>query len=279
MLRPIGWQQLAFSVPSDWQPSVIAHDYLLFEELYHPCCLIKWQNSSNFKPEALLRKLGKSLGKESIVEPIATPAPWKKAVGQCAPYAFTWKSEREKGCGLLLYNPVSQRICLFQFYGSPKDPKWQQLLATLRDKKNTAEQYWAMYDIEAIVPAGAVLQKHEFVAGRYMLEFSVDALQVGLYRLKPAAILLQNQDIAEFGRTLARSGDILVKKDVHSAEFQFDKKPFFLPFSRGKPPHSWTKVWHIPDKNTILAVHISGKHKAPQELQKMLCDNLHVRKR
>lgn len=62
---------------------------------------------------------------------------------------------------------------------------------------------WSVFDIRAKIPKNLRLVRHCLEPGRFELAFESNGQKITLYRWGPASVLLQDQDLLEFARTVA----------------------------------------------------------------------------
>lgn len=265
----IGWDGITVRVPPQWQPTVILRDYLFFEQEGRPVCEMKWQDAGRrFAPDRVLRKIGKTLKQGG-----AELREWKipPELGELVPrFSVTGFQCREgpyDSRGLLLYCPACRRATLLRFYAArhENDLTMDQVLATFSDHPGNGNRLWAVYDISALLPAGATLRTHEFLVGRYTLTFSLDDALFTLFRFKPAAALLKNRDLSAFGAALAgpaRAAGADGPDSFTWTEAASGPQRFLRRLQR-KPVWTWLKLWHIPDENVILGIKGEGKRFPP----------------
>lgn len=265
----IGWDGITVRLPQQWQPTVILRDYLFFEHEGRPVFEMKWQPAGRrFAPEKILKNIGKTLqhAHSSLREwdglsSLAGPADRFTVTG------FQLREGALDSRGLLLYCPACRRATLLRLYGEPPADSLtlEHILTSFSDHADGDDLLWAVYDICCRLPARAKLVTHEFLAGRYAIAFSLDAVLLTLLRFKPAAVLLRNQDLTAFGAPLAgtarRAGqgspDASTWIEAASGPLRLLRR------LQRKPAWSWLKLWHIRDENVILGVKGEGTRGGP----------------
>ena len=135
-----------------------------------------------------------------------------------------------------------------------------------------------MYDIRARLPVQAELKSHEFLVGRYTLSFALKATNIYLYRFKPAAAILKNQSLQEFGASLAGDAVCIDNKSDRTATWEYtasglDRLPVMF---RRKPGWIWLQLRFKKDKNAILAVKGIGNQAMDRELMEHIAENFIV---
>ena len=265
----IGWDGITVRVPPQWQPTVILRDYLFFEHEGKPVLEMKWQLAGRrFAPDRVLKKIGKTLNQgRSALREWKIPLALEEQLRRFTVTGFQFSEGPHDSRGLLLYCPICRRATLLRFYAGLHGEchTLEQLLASFSDHPDNRDLLWAVYDISARIPAGAKLQAHEFLVGRYALTFSLDGAAITLFRFKPAAALLKNQDLPAFGAPLAGAARPAGTNEPDSFTWTETASGMqrYIRRLRSKPLWTWLTLWHIPEENVILGVKGEGKRGAP----------------
>lgn len=271
----IGWNGIRMQVPASWQPAVILNNYLLLEDQYTLIFEIKWQEiKGKFSADRILRKLQKSVT-DADLHRWNLPDPWQEALSRYSCQGFRWQNETRAGKGVLLYCPDCCRATLLQFHcaSAGRDESCLHLLHSLRDHPEGAHQLWAVFDIRAELPVTARLVSQEFLTGRYTITFDLANQNLSLLRFKPAAELLRNQTLTEFGATLAGCMIPEQKKNPLLANWykSAGQAERFLARLRRQHTDSCMRLWHLPEKNVLLGLKMEGKRPIDPELFEKLC--------
>ncbi len=268
--QEIGWNGILLRVPGTWHPAVILAGYLLFEEDYRPVFEIRWQMvRGRFSAERVLRKLARATGDTGLV-PWQPPPEWRDALSGCRMHGFQWQQAESRGCGLLLYNPATARSMLLRFHGAAGSgtAHYSGILESLREQPQEDRLTWAVFDIRARLPAGMRLIRHRFLPGSFTIEFRQDHLFLSLLRFRPAEQLLHNHTLARFGDHLAAGLPLVSESDPLTATWQSDGSVArrMLRRLQGKKAHQVLTLWHIPEKNVILGLHVKSNKPIPGTL-------------
>lgn len=270
--REIAWDGISLQLPRNWQPTVIHKSYLFFEQDGQPAFAIKWERvRGRFSAERILGRLYKSLQPSE-----STLSPWDPQTELpelSLPYSITGFKCRQgptNSLGILLYCPDCNRATMFQLYMSNSKSRetLHHILHSFVDHHQLPEQTWSVYDIRAQLPVQAELKSHEFLVGRYTLSFVLNTASIDLYRYKPAAALLKNQSLQEFGAPLAGDAVVLDQSDDRVTTWEYRASGLNrLPALVGrKPGWIWLQLSYIEEKNAILAVKGSGKRNMDRQL-------------
>lgn len=278
-LQEIAWDGVTFQLPAAWQATAIRNSYLFFEQDGQPVFEMKWeQTHGRFSPERILRKLHNALQKsDTVVSAWDIPPELQDHARKYSISGFEYHHDQLASLGLLLFCPTCKRATMFRFYRTHSQDMHilDTILQSFSDHDESLSKTWAMYDIRALLPAQAELQSHEFMAGRYTLSFEYNGSTITLYRFKPAAILLQNKNLEEFGSSLAGDAKYVDRKDDFSATWKYQAsglKRLSMPLLR-KPAWICLQLWHIPEKNVILGVKGSGKRDLGNEFIEYIAAN------
>lgn len=268
--KQVAWNGITFSVPAAWYPAVILKNYLLFEEEYAPVFEIKWQQlKKNFSATSVLNRLTKMLPNTSIA-PWKPPEAWINALPQCRAYGFTWKNDKAGGNGLLLYYQQNNWVSLLRFHTYIAGPSATDLnlLGSMQILDESPTIPWMIFDIKARLPREAELQHHEFLTGKYSMVFTLENCRFTLMRFKPAAELLHNQTLAEFGRNLAGTCYPATASSPEAQQWIYEAKGYrrILDLLRRKPTNINMQLTWFKEHNTILGIRVQGTGKGTARL-------------
>ena len=273
--QDIGWNSIFLQLPASWQPTVIYPSYLFFEDEGQAIFEIKWQQiKGKFSSKKNLAGIQKTLinGELSTWE---IPPDLQHLLTSYTVSGFQLQHENNSSHGLLIYCSICKRVTLLQWYFNPESEKkiLKQILTSFRDHTEEADQIWTVFDIKTLLPVEAELLSHEFLPGQYTLCFELGITSVTLYRFKPAAILLQNKNIGEFGTALINKEPLEVEN--HSAIWHYRAKGLerFLVKTRSQPACQWMRLWHNVEQNVILGVKAEGKRFTETGWLEEICDN------
>jgi hypothetical protein len=283
--KEFAWNGIRFMAPVAWQVGRIGSRYLMLEEESGAVLEVKWELVKGaFSHQDHLRRLadlhGKELGKS--VRQSSLPAPWEKALEKYEATGFSWRGRSIGGKGLLLYCPTCQNATLIQFYqkGSSQTEKIaQRLLTSFRDHRQDNQVIWSLFDIRATIPEKFRLVRHRFEAGEFELAFASGGQKITLHRWGPASILLSGRDLVQFARTMLPhpQGEARPVNGAGGKVVEWNAKP---PLSRydhwwswigAKPFFQWFRLWHVEEKNRILAVRAEGKETIDPRLLERIC--------
>jgi len=284
-LREIAWNGIRFTAPDDWLPAQMGNHYLMLEHASAPILEIKWgQIKGNFSHARHLQQLStrhkKSLGK--TIRPWTLPADWQQALGSFQADGFQWESPQFSGTGATLYCPICQTATLIQFYRSNpavNDALALELLASFQDHRRDDQILWSAFDIRAKMPDAFKLWRHRFAAGYFELKFTSKTHTVILTRWGPASILLTGKDLMGFAGSVASFPSSAPKpvfgEDPKTVEWTFPRAAgrWSQVVSRIKirPFPQQFRMWHLDEKNRILAVRVEGRRPLPPPVFDRIC--------
>jgi len=280
----IAWNGIRFVAPIVWTPAQIGTRYLMLEQHSAPILEIKWEPvKGSFSHDRQLRQLSARHNKHlrKTVRLCTLPADWQQALGAFYVGGFQWQGPQLSGMGATLYCPVCQTATLIQFYrGNPADDDAAnlKLLASFQDHPRDDHILWSVFDIRARVPAFLNLQRHHFAAGYFELKFSSNIHTVVLNRWGPASILLAGKDLAGFARSAAPFPASPPPVFIENQDgFQWTLPPAagrWAQLSRRmclQPRLQQLSMWHLSEKNRILAVRVNGRRPLPQSVFNEIC--------
>lgn len=203
--RKIGWQRLRLDVPESLRLATIDRNYLLFGEVSgRPALELKWAQAATkaqADPFYYLTKLSGSQRKgfEKLdVSPWTLPDAWQGVLSFFAVSGFSWRADGQEGKGLILCCPVCGTVTVIRFFPVSflNTPDLiPQILASFVDHPDKEHILWAVFDIEAVLPASFALQFHRFDVGRFELRFSHGPHHLTLYRWAMAHVLLKGNPL------------------------------------------------------------------------------------
>ena len=257
----------------------------MLEDASAPVMEIKWgQIKGSFSHARHLQQLStrhkKSLGK--TIRPWTLPADWQQALGSFKADGFRWQGPHFGGMGATLYCPLCGTATLIQFYRknpSLNDTIALELLASFQDHRPDDQVLWSVFDIRARMPANLKLWRHRFRAGFFELKFTSHRHTVILNRWGPAAILLADKDMVGFAKSVASfpssaPGPVL-GENPKTVEWDFPRAAGrwsqLVNRIKIRPFPQQLRMWHIEEKNRILAVRVEGRRPLPPHVFSMIC--------
>lgn len=283
-MTEIAWNGIRFTAPDDWAPAQMGSRYLMLEQDSAPLLEIKWGPVKGvFSHDRHLQQLSashkKSLGK--TVRAWTLPVDWQQALGTFQINGFQWQGAQFGGMGATLYCPICRTATLIQFYRSNpvvSDAVSLALLASFQDHPRDDQILWSVFDIRAKVPSFLKLWRHYFAAGFFELKFTSKSHTVILNRWGPASILLANKDLIGFARSAASlpsSSLPAFKENLHHLDWTLPQASNQWAQLVGRikiqPRLQQLRMWHLSDKNRILAVRVNGRRPLPQPVFDGIC--------
>jgi hypothetical protein len=270
--KEVAWNGIRFRVPSDWEVGKIGIRYLMLENGSGPVLEIKWGPvRGHFSHQAHLRRLA-GMQKKQLVKAVAeTPLPpaWKEAMSAYKVFGFSWAGKNIAGRGLISYCPSCRHATLIQFYYNDfgaVDDIAQKLLASFRGPCRNEQVRWCIYDIRASIPEKFQLVRYCFEPGKFELAFSCKGHKITLYRWGPASVFL-HRGLTRFAETMVRlpqgePRDTMIT-GRQTVEWETPSSParwlrFWNCLRAGSAFHRLI-LWHLEEKNRILAVRAEGR--------------------
>lgn len=268
--RFTAWNGIRLHVPESWHPAVILKDYLLFEEQYRPVFELKWQQiRGRFNPRRLISRLQKKQPDQLLVD-WELPPLWRQSLVRFSAHGLHWHGDGSEGYGALLYCRECSRAILLQFHGTVAldAPFVSELLGSLQDHTADQMQPWAIFDIRAELPVTATLLAQEFLPGRFTLSLDIDGQVLTLLRFKPAAELLRNQTLLQFGVDLTGIPNTGTHDDPFTVQLQQYRIGLhrLLAKLRRQPSDHSLYLRHITENNVILGIRAQGRRPIAPEL-------------
>ena len=284
-MKEIAWNGIRFVAPADWTPAEMGTHYLMLEQASAPILEIKWGPiRGSFSHARHLQQLSarhkKSMGK--TVRNWTLPADWQQALESFQTGGFQWQGPQFGGVGASLYCPGCRTATLIQFYRSNpafNDAIASALLASFQDHRRDEQIRWSVFDIRANVPSFLKLWRHRFAAGYFELKFTSKTHTVILNRWGPSSILLAGKDLAGFAGSVvsfpSSTPPPVLDENLKTVQWSFPRaagrwaqvlnRIKILPF-----PQQF-RMWHLEEKNRILAVRVEGRRPLPPPVFIMIC--------
>lgn len=250
----------------------------MFESDAAPILELKWGPiQGRFSADRQLRRLADTQKKKlaATLQEIPLPESWawtlkqrKNRSSEDTALGFSWEGENIGGKGVLLFSPVSRIAALVQLYqkkSSDHHSVFAEILASFRDHFTDPHSLWALFDIRARIPDSFQLTRYRFAPGEFEMNFAAKGKTLALHRWSPASVLLRKGDLARFAseRFDAPNEEIQpTRSGVHeSVEWGLKPKGWLarIPFLKIEPRMDMARLWHIREKNRLLAVRLEGK--------------------
>lgn len=277
--RQLCWNGLHLKTPGDWQSIISGSRHILFEKDFQPVLEIRWEQSTH-QPwhEQLLRisnRLTAELGK--TVTAIRPPKQFTR-IGRHFTFTFlSWQKDDIPNAALCLC-PTCNTLVFIRFLDQSLSflPLLAEVLETLRchEEKSTSTE-WRIQDFSLRLPPTFALDTFKMAAGLTSISFTDSSLSLKVYRLAPAGEHLHRQTLPEI---LSRLHDWKQQQLLcHDSENTCDctsrlntcqqllfrlhrKKPFF-----------WSRIWHLPEHNRLLAMVFESSRPIPPDQPATLC--------
>lgn len=279
--RRLCWNGLSLQLADGWQASVRGHRHLLIEQDFQPLVEIRWEKNEGRPMAAVLpeicRKLSAAHGARVIeLEP---PSPSLGATNDRNRLAWLGRANTTSPEVLLWLSPSGQTLALLHLAGlSPAAPAClPALLTSLCDSAtDPAIGEWRVQDISFQPPPTFVLEDFRMAAGLTSIGFNEAGSTLIYYRLAPAKEHLRQNTLPA----------ILARLDQPSSQRQgccetpdsCERQVVPIGFSARlmarltrRQAYRWSRIWHLPSANRLLAVVLTSKKPIPAELPDSLC--------
>ncbi len=282
----IGWAGVRLRVPHRWEVAWVGHDHLLLGEDGQPRVEFKSARITGaFRLDRHLRALGRRpRGAAIAYQTMPVPANWRPLVASYRAGAFTWRSARHAGRGLLLFCPCCQRATLLQFYHhrDPDERLVERVLGSFAAHPAGGWNLVALFDIRCEIPVRFDLGDFRFEPGSFRLTFHCRATRFTFHRWGPADALLRRMDLP----LLAASAGLLGpeapaprRPSPEAAQWFWQDRaagPLRALWRRTSPTAHYLKVWRAAAANRILAVRLQAPAQGPEPLFEELCQRYDV---
>jgi hypothetical protein len=274
--QDIGWNGIVFKVPSSWQPTVIYATNLFFEEEGSPVFEIKWQKiQGKFSLQDGLKQLQKTLPEDASLVANDLQPDLHRTLFTNTASGFQIEYGNRANDGIIIFCAECNHVILIQWYFNTEINKGilTEILQSLQDHVNNETQLLAVYDIKAKIPCQAALQSHEFLPGKYTVCFELGATVLTLYRFKPAAIILKNSSLGQFGQEILSQRPEKEDKRQASWNYRLNGLNALLAKLRRKPTSTWMRLWYNADQNAILGVKAVGNNLTETSWLEHICEH------
>lgn len=229
---------------------------------------IKWQQiKGSFSAQRVLRRLHRSQPESSLTE-WKLPPPLVRALAPCRHHGFQWQNNPQIK-GLLLYFEAMHRALLLRFerYDEHELADYLHVLQSMHWAASDTAIPWAVFDIQASLPAEAALQHHEFYPGKFTITFTLAGRRLVLLRFKPAAALLNGTSLTEFGRRIVDQALPVAASAASTVRLSYRAKGWQRLLSTLQKKAACIDLYltHHQQENMILGVLIEGKKPLPPE--------------
>lgn len=279
--RRFCWNGLSFQLADGWQASVRGNRHLLIEQDFQPLVEIRWEINAGRPMTAVLpgicRQLSAAHG-ATITTLDPPPAPLGAAYDRTRLAWLGW-SNSDAPTALLWLSPGRQTLALLHL--ADKSPAAHAtlllLLTGLRDSaSDPAIGEWRVQDISFQPPPAFVLDDFRMAAGMTSIGFSATGSTLVYYRLAPAKEHLRRQSLSAILSRLDLQGGTRqgCREMPDSCECQVVPNGFvarLVARLRHRQAYRWSRIWHLPAVNRLLAVVLTSKHSIPAELPDTLC--------
>lgn len=281
----IAWNGIGMEVPESWDPAGLERDSLLLTKNDRPVCELKWNRvQGTFSFDKHLKRLSKG-HKDADVRPVnpeETPGSWVEAVRELErtglrQQSFMWRLGPDLGIGAALHDSGTGLAALVQFFiaGEGDEDQAARVLASFRDHSGGQTLPWALFGLEARVPAGFRLETFSFKPGRYTVSYwlprsrrSQGRLPEGkgpgtrltFERFVPAGVLLRNTDLPAWLRKTLEMPPSPLEAEERDTSLAWAGviKSSLLRKALRRVRHARGRAWTAHPGNAILLVTAEG---------------------
>jgi hypothetical protein len=282
----IGWAGVRLTVPARWEVAWVGRDHLLLGEDGQPRLEFKSAKvPGSFHLERHLRALGRQRRREAI-EYRTTPVPlnWRPMTEPYRAGAFTWRSARYTGRGILLFCPCCQRATLLQFFHhrNPDEGLVERVLSSFAAHPAGGWNLVALYDIRCEIPDRFDLRNYRFEPGYFRLAFDFRATRFTVHRWGPADALLRQMDLPHLAVSaglLSPGAPAPCRPSPEVVQWSWQEQTRGLLRAFWRRPLATThclKVWRTAAANRIQALRFQCRAPEPEPLFEELCQRYAV---
>lgn len=293
------WNGVGLNTPDQWEPSALERDGFLLEYEGIPRCELKWRTvQGTFSFEKHMKRIAKghkSVDMQSV--PLeATPEGWQQAALRLAEsgiliHSFIWQVQTHKGIGAALHNPATGLAVLIQFFVLDDRDAEQiaDVLASFRDYSSGKTVPWAMFGLQARIPADFKLHTFSFKPGCYTVKFWRDKKDRGdripagkgagtslvFERYAPASVLLKGTNLKQWVRDMkdGPAPSMELRVDHNIVEWAGASKSSLLRRALRREVMSVGRVWATGRGNAILGVRADGTLPITQDEFNRICES------
>jgi len=282
--KNIAWNGVRFPVPLDWEVGQLGTRHLILESEAGPVMEVKWAPvRGHFSHKAHLKKLAsRQMSKpDEPLKASTLPDWWQKALAGFEISGFSWGASVEDGMGAILFCPVCRKATLIQFTRTTAQKQTDivhRILKKFSDHSEDGWISWSVFDIQVRVPEIFQLTRYRLEAGQYKIEFAAGRQKLFLYRWSLASVLIQSGTLSDFARRMLKLDNDAITVLEHNGYqgIEWHRLPqSFLHYWQqrllGKSPYQWNCLWHLEDKNRILAVAAEGNRPIDTHLINDIC--------
>lgn len=280
----IGWQGITLRVPDDWYPAALGTDrasgYLRVQSADGPAAEVKWFSPrGTVDMEKELAKYRRTL--ERAARKRHETVEWrpkpKLAVREAKPDKnrrfFGWAGDAQ-ALGVIWYCRTCQRVVIAQVsvpQGQDGNALASAILSSIEDHGEDGRDLWSLYGLQALIPEGWSLDKHQLMAGYTMLQFRQRDRVLRTERWALANLALKEGSLIDFIWTKSRKfwkdfrvdGDESEWRDHPAVEFRGRSRklwmvaagPVLRLLRRPMADRLSARAWHCGVGNKIFAVH------------------------
>lgn len=283
-MQTIAWDGITIAVPSAWSVhtldrgylKTVADDGIVFE--------LKWRTGQKkFNVDRFFNRFLKGLRRKEAggIDPRPLPTRWLPALAGYTARGFEWNTGDRRALGVLTHCPVCNTAALMQWSGRPAERLETLALPMLdafRDHGMSDWQAWRIFDIHARVPKAYALQGHRFLSGSFQMAFKSAGSRLSLYRWGPAGALLASTDLRRFARErldTPRAATLTALPD--SQGWHWHSRPpagirsWLANLLQRDSAHARGRIWHLADRNRILAVVMSSRRPIDNDTMNAIC--------
>lgn len=279
--RRFCWNGLSLQLADGWQASVRGDRHLLIEQDFQPLIEIRWENNGGRPMTAVLPGICRQLSAahQATITPLdPSPFPLGAAYDRSRLAWLGW-SNSVPPAALLWLSPSGQTLALLHLADKSQaaHATLAPLLASLRDSAtDPAIGEWQVQDISFQPPPTFVLNEFRMAAGLTSIGFNAAGSTLVYYRLAPAKEHLRRHALpAILGRLDLHGGTRQgCRETPNSCECQvvpIGLAARLVACLRHRQAYRWSRIWHLPTVNRLLAVVLTSKHPIPVELPDNLC--------
>lgn len=284
-MQTIAWDGITLAVPKSWPVHTLGRGYLKMVADDGIVLELKWRaNQKKFDVDRFLTRFLKGQRRKNTgsIDPLPLPAQWQSALSGFTTRGFAWNTRDRRALGLIIYCPVCNTATLMHLSGLPQErleTLVSPILEAFRDHGTNDWQAWRVFDIHARLPKAYTLHEHRFLSGSFHLAFESAGKRLSLYRWGPAGALLASTDLrrfaherlhtplkAEMGATMPGGRGWYWHSRPSAGIFHWLANLICRVY-----PHETGRIWHLADRNRILAVVMNSRRPIDNDTLNLIC--------
>lgn len=258
--RQIGWNDISFITPVDWETTVQNQCHLICERNLQPLFELRWQADCKKQPD--YKKECEKIGCTLRIDRIPNGLEPLRKDYQITPYGI--KGDK-KTAGFFAYSSKCSTLIQVTL-NSNKAEEYKLIFSSLSTlqchRKEQTRTPLSIQDFSLMLPEGKnCMQSYKFLPGLSRIHITSDHHQLHICRLASAEDRLKNQSAEELLKTLCGAEDMVTEggEGLYYGH-RTPSIPQQIVFRmKRKRPFIKAAILHIKEKNRLLILFIESK--------------------